>query len=107
MAIHTCCTGPLPFANLDLLDPPPLAFPHREALYKNNWSSGRALEEECREEFGSIHKLELPDKAVEVGDWIYTTTIHLLPSIAEIWASQTTSQWLAQAVAASTMLQEF
>ncbi|KAG5729254.1 hypothetical protein E4T56_gene8086 [Termitomyces sp. T112] len=87
--------------SLDLLDPPPLAFPCREALYKNSWSSGGAPEEECRGEFGGIHKPELLDKAVEVGDWIYTTTIHQPLSIAEIWASQTTSQWLAQVFTAN------
>ncbi|KAG5335244.1 hypothetical protein C0989_001720 [Termitomyces sp. Mn162] len=90
------------FADLDLLDPSPLAFPHREALYKDDQSSSRAPEEERRGEFGSIHKLELPDKAVEVEDQIYATTIHLLPSIAEIQASQTTSQWLAQVFTANT-----
>ncbi|KAG5335691.1 hypothetical protein C0989_000712 [Termitomyces sp. Mn162] len=96
--------GPLPFANLDLLDSPPLAFSCREALYKDDWSSSRALEEEHREEFGGIYKLELLDKAVEVEDQIYAIIVHLLPSVAEIWASQTTSQWLAQAFAANAML---
>ncbi|KAG5732707.1 hypothetical protein E4T56_gene16829 [Termitomyces sp. T112] len=106
-AIHTCHTGPLLFADLDLLDPLPLAFPHREALYEDNWSNSRALEEEHGEEFGGICKLELPDEVVEVGDQIYATTIHPLPSVAEIQASQTTSQWLAQAFAAKAMPQEF
>ncbi|KAG5729765.1 hypothetical protein E4T56_gene914 [Termitomyces sp. T112] len=96
-AICACCTGPLPFADLDLLDPPPLAFPHREALYENNWSNSGALEEEHGGEFGGICKPELLEKAVEVEDQIYATVVHLLPSIAEIQASQTTSQWLAQA----------
>ncbi|KAG5732399.1 hypothetical protein E4T56_gene11335 [Termitomyces sp. T112] len=94
LAIPASCLlppGPLLFANLNLLNPPPLAFPHRKALYKDNWSSGGALEEEHKEEFGGIHKLELLDKAVEVGDQIYATTIHSLLSIAELWASQTTS----------------
>ncbi|KAG5348974.1 hypothetical protein C0989_006762 [Termitomyces sp. Mn162] len=100
-AICACYAGPLPFADLDLLDPLPLAFPHREALYKDNQSSGGAPEEECGEEFGGVHELELPDKVVEVGDQIYATTIHLLLSVAEIWASQTTSQQLAQAFAAN------
>ncbi|KAG5730377.1 hypothetical protein E4T56_gene11592 [Termitomyces sp. T112] len=77
--------GPLLFADLDLLDPPPLAFPHREALYEDNQSNSRAPEEEHREEFGGIYKPELPDKVVEVGDQIYATTVHPLPSIAEIW----------------------
>ncbi|KAG5338915.1 hypothetical protein C0989_005602 [Termitomyces sp. Mn162] len=107
VAICACCTGLLPFADLDLLHPLPLAFPGREALYKDNWSSSRAPEEECREKFGSIHDLELLDKAVEVGDQIYTTTLHLPPSIVEIWASKTTSQQLAQVFAANSMPQVF
>ncbi|KNZ76711.1 hypothetical protein J132_08991 [Termitomyces sp. J132] len=45
--------------------------------------------------------------ALEVGDWIYTTTVYLPPSIAEIWASQTMSQQLAQAFAANAMPQKF
>ncbi|KAG5728409.1 hypothetical protein E4T56_gene18951 [Termitomyces sp. T112] len=107
VAICACCAGLLPFANLDLLDPLPLAFLYREALYENDQSSGRALEEECGEEFGGIHDSELLDEAVEVGDQIYTTSIHLPPSISEIHAGQTTSQWLSQAFAANATLQEF
>ena len=34
-AIWACQVGHLPFADLDLLDPPPLAFPYREALYED------------------------------------------------------------------------
>ncbi|KAG5353192.1 hypothetical protein C0989_009373 [Termitomyces sp. Mn162] len=104
MAVHACCAGPLPFANLDLLDPPPLVFPCREALYEDDQSSSGALREECREEFGGIYELELPDKAVEVGYWIYATTVHSLPFALEIWSSQTTSQHLAQAFPANAML---
>ncbi|KAG5335024.1 hypothetical protein C0989_002446 [Termitomyces sp. Mn162] len=106
-AICTCYAGPFPFADLDLLDPPPLTFPHREALYKDDWSNGRALEEEHRGEFSGICELELPDKVVEVGDQIYATTIYPLPSVMEIQASQTISQWLAQAFFANAMPQEF
>ncbi|KNZ82299.1 hypothetical protein J132_00114 [Termitomyces sp. J132] len=47
------------------------------------------------------------DDAVEVGDWIYATTLCLPPLVAEIQASQTTSQQLAQAFAANSVLQEF
>ncbi|KAG5733224.1 hypothetical protein E4T56_gene20877 [Termitomyces sp. T112] len=54
---------------------------------EDDWSSGGALEEEHRGEFGGVHKLELLNKAVE--------------------ASQITSQWLAQAFAANAMPQEF
>ncbi|KAG5730453.1 hypothetical protein E4T56_gene15229 [Termitomyces sp. T112] len=99
-AIHAC------HADLDLLDPPPLAFPCREALYEDNWSGSGAPKEECRREFGSVYELEFLDEVVEVGDQIYATTVHPLPSVAEIWASQTTSQQLAQAFAANTALQE-
>ncbi|KAG5333422.1 hypothetical protein C0989_005808, partial [Termitomyces sp. Mn162] len=61
-AICACCTSPLPFADLDFLDPPPLVFPDREALYEDNQSNSGALEKEHREEFGGIHKPELPDE---------------------------------------------
>ncbi|KAG5732575.1 hypothetical protein E4T56_gene16847 [Termitomyces sp. T112] len=59
------CASHLPFADLDLLDPLPLVFLYREALYKDNWSSSGAPEEELEEKFGGIYDLELLDKAVE------------------------------------------
>ncbi|KAG5334272.1 hypothetical protein C0989_003572 [Termitomyces sp. Mn162] len=96
-------SSPLPFADLDLLDPPPLAFPHGEALYEDNWSNSGAPEEEHGEEFGGICKLELLDEVVEVEDQIYATTVYLLLSFVEIWASQTMSQQLAQAFTARAM----
>ncbi|KNZ77808.1 hypothetical protein J132_03805 [Termitomyces sp. J132] len=34
-AVHACHARHLPYADLDLLSPPPLAFPHRKALYKD------------------------------------------------------------------------
>ncbi|KAG5732784.1 hypothetical protein E4T56_gene2806 [Termitomyces sp. T112] len=74
---------------------------------EDDWSNSRALEEEHGREFGGIHKLKLPDNAIEVGDQIYVTTVHPLPSIVEIKASQTMFQRLAQAFAANTMPQEF
>ncbi|KAG5349522.1 hypothetical protein C0989_003315 [Termitomyces sp. Mn162] len=95
--------GPLLFADLDILNPLPLVFPCREALYEDDWSSGRAPGDEYGEEFGGIHEPELLDKVVEVGNQIYATTVHSLPFTAEIWASQTTSQQLAQAFAANAM----
>ncbi|KAG6872203.1 hypothetical protein C0993_002316, partial [Termitomyces sp. T159_Od127] len=101
-AIRACRAGHLPFADLDLLDPPLLAFPHREALYKDDRSNGRAPEDELRGEFHGIHHLELPDEVVEVGDQIYATTLHLPLPIEEIRASQTTSQRLAQAFATNS-----
>ncbi|KNZ71639.1 hypothetical protein J132_08078 [Termitomyces sp. J132] len=67
-AIHACCTSPLSFADLDLLDPLPLAFPRRQALYKDDWSNGGAPEKEHGGEFGGICELELPDEAIEVGN---------------------------------------
>ncbi|KAG6860231.1 hypothetical protein C0995_013904, partial [Termitomyces sp. Mi166 len=45
---------------------------------------------------------ESPDKAIEVGDRIYAATLHPLPTAAEIQASQTTSQCLAQAFVANS-----
>ncbi|KNZ78756.1 hypothetical protein J132_10244, partial [Termitomyces sp. J132] len=34
-AVCACHAGHLPYADLDLLSPPPLAFPYREALYED------------------------------------------------------------------------
>ncbi|KAG6899757.1 hypothetical protein C0993_007183 [Termitomyces sp. T159_Od127] len=87
------------FADLNLWDLLLLVFPHREALYKNDQSSSRALEEELRGEFYGIHNSESSDEAIKVEDQIYATTLHLLSLIKEIQASQTTSQQLAQAFA--------
>ncbi|KAG6863340.1 hypothetical protein C0993_011941, partial [Termitomyces sp. T159_Od127] len=106
-AIRACRAGHLPFANLDLLDPPLLAFPRREALYKDDRSSGRAPEDEPGGEFHGIHHPELPDEVVEVGDRIYATTLHPPLPIKEIRASQTTSQRLAQAFATNSPPQAF
>ncbi|KAG6892694.1 hypothetical protein C0993_003232, partial [Termitomyces sp. T159_Od127] len=91
VAIRACRAGHLPFANLDLLDPPLLAFPCREALYKDDRSSSRAPEDELGGEFHGIHHLKLSDEVVEVGDQIYATTLHPPLPIKEIRASQTTS----------------
>ncbi|KAG6882500.1 hypothetical protein C0995_014536, partial [Termitomyces sp. Mi166 len=44
---------------------------------------------------------ESPDEAIEVGDRICAATLHPLPMAAEIQASQTTSQCLAQAFVAN------
>ncbi|KAG6885074.1 hypothetical protein C0995_009603 [Termitomyces sp. Mi166 len=44
---------------------------------------------------------ESPDEAIEVGDRIYAATLHPLPMAAEIQASQTPSQCLAQAFVAN------
>ena len=84
----------LPFSNIDLLDSPPLAFPHREALYEDVRGIGcRSQLETGREgEFASTPDPKSPDKAIEVGDQIYATTLRLPLTKDEIRASQTTSQ---------------
>ncbi|KAG6900748.1 hypothetical protein C0995_003201 [Termitomyces sp. Mi166 len=71
-------------------------FPHRKALYRDiqGMESEIQQEDECEDS-------ESPDKAIEVGDRIYATTLHPSPMATEIWASQTTSQHLAQAFAAN------
>ncbi|KAG6882549.1 hypothetical protein C0993_010134 [Termitomyces sp. T159_Od127] len=89
--------------DLDFLDLLPLAFPHREALYEDNWSSRRALEKELRGEFHGFYHPEFSDEAVEVGNWIYTTALHPPLLIEEIWASRTTSQQLVQAFATNSL----
>ncbi|KAG5718720.1 putative E3 ubiquitin-protein ligase makorin-1 [Termitomyces sp. T112] len=67
-AIHACHASPLLSTDLDLLYPPPLVFPCRETLYKDDWSNSRAPEEECRGEFGGVGELEFLDEAVKVRD---------------------------------------
>ncbi|KAG5728483.1 hypothetical protein E4T56_gene19562 [Termitomyces sp. T112] len=77
-----------------------------EALYKDDQSNGR-IQEEQGGEFSSIYEPEFLDEVLEMEDQIYATTIHPPPSVTEIWASQTTSQRLAQAFAANAEPQEF
>ncbi|KAG6858208.1 hypothetical protein C0995_001768, partial [Termitomyces sp. Mi166 len=60
------------------------------------------LEDGCEGEFISAPDSESPDKAIEVGDRIYAATLHPPPTAAEIQASQTPSQHLAQAFAANS-----
>ena len=76
-AICACHAGHLPFSNIGLLDPPPLAFPHREALYKDVQGVGCKLQLEDGREgvFTSAPNPESPDEAIEVGDRIYATTL--------------------------------
>ncbi|KAG5721583.1 hypothetical protein E4T56_gene12884 [Termitomyces sp. T112] len=50
---------------------------------------------------------ESPDETIEVGDRIYATTLSLPPTVAEIWASQTMSQCLAEAFAANLQPKPF
>ncbi|KAG5715679.1 hypothetical protein E4T56_gene463 [Termitomyces sp. T112] len=62
-----------------------------------------SLEEEGGEgEWTSSPDAESPDETIEVGDRIYATTLSPPPTVAEIWASQTTSQCLAEAFAANS-----
>ncbi|KAG6889163.1 hypothetical protein C0995_003341, partial [Termitomyces sp. Mi166 len=90
-------------ADIDLLDPPPLAFPHREALYKDVWGMGSETwqKDGCEGKFISALDSESSDKAIEAGDRIYDATLHPRLMMAETWASQTTSQHLAQAFVAN------
>ncbi|KAG5716918.1 hypothetical protein E4T56_gene8518 [Termitomyces sp. T112] len=108
-AIHACCAGHLPYADLDLLSPPPLAFPYREALYEDVQGVGceSPEEEEGGGEWTHTPDAESPDENIEVGDWIYATTLCLPPAVAEIQASQTTSQHLAEAFAANSQPKPF
>ncbi|KAG6871553.1 hypothetical protein C0995_003153, partial [Termitomyces sp. Mi166 len=80
----------IPFADIDLLDSPPLVFPYREALYEDvqSMESETQLEDGCEDS-------ESPDEAIEVNDRIYAATLHPPPTATEIWASQTLSQCLA------------
>ncbi|KAG5724326.1 hypothetical protein E4T56_gene16016 [Termitomyces sp. T112] len=66
-AVHAYCTGHLPYANLNLLSPSPLAFPHREALYKDVRSVGceSLEEEEGKEEWTHTPDAESPDETIE------------------------------------------
>ncbi|KAG6859283.1 hypothetical protein C0995_009978 [Termitomyces sp. Mi166 len=81
--------GHIPFADIDLLDPSPLAFPHREALYEEvqSMESETQLEDGCESEFISAPDSESLDEAIKVGDRIYAATLHPLPMAAEIQAS--------------------
>ncbi|KAG6883902.1 hypothetical protein C0995_011366, partial [Termitomyces sp. Mi166 len=68
-----------------------------KALYKDIQSieSETQLEDGCEDS-------ESPDEAIEVGDRIYAATLHPPPTAAEIQASQTPSQHLAQAFVANS-----
>ncbi|KAG5735995.1 hypothetical protein E4T56_gene18367 [Termitomyces sp. T112] len=85
-AVCACYTEHLPYADLDLLSPPPLAFPHREALYKDIWGVGceSPEEEEGEGEWTHTPDAEFPDETIEVGDQIYATTLCPPPTVAEI-----------------------
>ncbi|KAG5729134.1 hypothetical protein E4T56_gene3215 [Termitomyces sp. T112] len=85
-AVHACHAGHLPYADLDLLSPPPLAFPHREALYKDVQGVGceSPEEEEGEGEWTHTPDAEFPDETIEVGDQIYATTLCAPPAVVEI-----------------------
>ncbi|KAG5716582.1 hypothetical protein E4T56_gene16161 [Termitomyces sp. T112] len=76
-AVHAYYAGHLPYADLDLLSPPPLAFPHREALYEDVQGVGCESPEEKEGEGEWTHTpdAESPDETIEVGDQIYATTL--------------------------------
>ncbi|KNZ81113.1 hypothetical protein J132_03104 [Termitomyces sp. J132] len=103
-AVHACHAKHLFYADLDFLNPPPLAFPHREALYEDVQGAGcESLEKEGGDrEWTSTPDAESLDKTIEVGDRIYATILCPPATVAEIWASQTTSQYLAKAFAANS-----
>ncbi|KAG5719992.1 hypothetical protein E4T56_gene6909 [Termitomyces sp. T112] len=92
-AIHACCAGHLPYADLDLLSPPPLAFPYREALYEDVQGVGceSPEEEEGGGEWTHTPETESLDKNIEVGDQIYATILGLPPAMAEIQAIKDTA----------------
>ncbi|KAG6882323.1 hypothetical protein C0995_014986, partial [Termitomyces sp. Mi166 len=71
--------GHIPFADIDLLDSLSLAFPYREALYKDVQGMGSETQQEDEYE-------ESIDKAIEVDDRMYAATLHPLPTAAEIQA---------------------
>ncbi|KAG5348993.1 hypothetical protein C0989_006663, partial [Termitomyces sp. Mn162] len=50
--------------------------PFRKALYKDDWSSGGAPEEELGGEFGGVHDPELLDEAVEAFQDIVPPYLH-------------------------------
>ncbi|KAG5724837.1 hypothetical protein E4T56_gene12619 [Termitomyces sp. T112] len=104
-----CCAGHFPYADLDFLSPSPLAFPHREALYEDVQGVGceSPEEEEGGGEWTCTPDAEFLDENIEVGDRIYATTLCLPPAVAEIQASQTTSQHLAEAFAANSQPKPF
>ncbi|KAG5725192.1 hypothetical protein E4T56_gene10213 [Termitomyces sp. T112] len=108
-AVHAYHARHLPYANLDLLSPPPLAFPHREALYKDVQGVGckSPEKEEDEGEWTCTPDAESPDETIEVGDQIYAIVLCPPPTVAEIWASQTTSQHLAKAFAANSRSKPF
>ncbi|KAG5720262.1 hypothetical protein E4T56_gene3291 [Termitomyces sp. T112] len=76
--------------------PPPLAFPHREALYEDVQGVGceSPEEEEGGGEWTHTPDAESLNENIEVGDHIYATTLCLPPAVAEIWAIKDTAwQW--------------
>ncbi|KAG5715251.1 hypothetical protein E4T56_gene2986 [Termitomyces sp. T112] len=72
-AVQFCHAGHLLYADLDLLSPHPLAFPYREALYKDvqGVECESLEEEEGKGEWTCTPDAESPDETIEVGDQIY------------------------------------
>ncbi|KAG5728074.1 hypothetical protein E4T56_gene19442 [Termitomyces sp. T112] len=75
--------------------PSPLAFPHREALYEDVQGVGHEFpeEEEGEGEWTRTPDAESPDETIEVGDWIYATTLCPPATVAEIQAIKDTAWW--------------
>ncbi|KAG5718080.1 hypothetical protein E4T56_gene20690 [Termitomyces sp. T112] len=59
------------------------------------------------EEWTHTSDAESSNETIEVGDWIYALTFCLPPTVAEIQASQTTSQCLAEAFVANSQPKAF
>ncbi|KAG5718769.1 hypothetical protein E4T56_gene2725 [Termitomyces sp. T112] len=91
--------------------PPPCCVDavEREALYEDvqGVKCESPEEEEVGGEWTRTSDVESLNENIEVGDWIYATTLCLPPAVAEIWASQTTSQHLAEAFAANSQPKPF
>ena len=85
----------MPYPDLDPLDPLPLAFsciPHKDAPGQR-----REPEQTSGSIFQGVLKPNIPDKAIEEGNWILAALPSRPPTTTKIHASQTTLQWLAEA----------
>ncbi|KAG6804810.1 hypothetical protein H0H92_002273, partial [Tricholoma furcatifolium] len=91
-AVRACRAGPPPPVDLDLLDPPPLAF--LRASRSGDMSGTADLEPE---EFQGVLDPQFPDEAIEEGDRILAAIPPSPQPETMIRASQTTSQRLAEA----------
>ena len=98
-SVQACQWGPLPYPDLNLLDPLPLAFPCKEAPHKDahkDRGDSRPGQVEGSSLLGTP-VLDTLDKVIEEGDRILAALPPQSWDIAEIHASQTTLQRLAEA----------